>query len=461
MKRSPNKMLREAVQMKRVFACVLVLVFGLSFLYAQDNKLAGQSISVAFVNNQQLGLVADLTSKFTEKTGIKVNIDQILENDLRQKLTVHAASGGGQYDIVNIGVFEASFWTRNGWLADMEPLFASMDKKLRAEYNEKDLLPAMVGCFKGPGEHRYGLPLFGEASCLFYNIDIVERQHGIKVPANPTWDDVLRIAKACHDPDKGVVGITMRGAPGWGMNGAVFGSMMHAYGGSWFDMNWKADYHNAAWRGVSEMYKTLLTKYGQKEPTTYTYTEANMLFAQGHAALFYDATANDNSLNTKGNACYNNTGYRPAPIAKKHADWMWTWGLGIDPNSKNKEAAFRYIIWVTGPECRDLMAKNYGWQKVFGAVRYSTNDNPEYKKYAPYATAIQKIIDTVDPVHPAVFPVPYSGNQFCGIPEFMSFGDQVAQYLADYVTDNISLDDFLTKSEDAANQAAIDGGYRK
>lgn len=427
---------------------------------SEPSSTAGATISVATCNNAQMQQVGQLAHFFEEKYGIKVNIDNIPENDLRQKLTVHASTGGGQYDIVNIGNFETPFWAKNGWLENLQPYLDAMSDEQKTAYAYDDFIPAMSEALTYEG-NAYGLPVYGEASMVFYNIEIVEKQHGITVPEEPTWDEIYEIAKQCNDPANGVAGITMRGKPGWGMNGAVFGSMVHSFGGYWFDMDWKADYSTPEWKNALEMYKKLLVDVGQPDIVSYGYNEAAQLFAQGKAAMFYDATAHAEGLQTEGNACYNNTGYRPSPKAEKHADWLWMWCLAIDPHSENKDAAFQFITWVTGPEYRDVVVENLDWTKVLGGVRNSTYDNPDYQKLAPFADPVKKAIATVDSLHPAVVDVPYSGNQFCGMPEFTSWGDTITQYLADYVVGNMSYEQFVKDSTDIANQAAIDGGYQK
>lgn len=419
---------------------------------------SGGTISVAICNNPQMLQLGQLTPKFQEASGITVNIENIPENDLRQKLTVHASTGGGQYDIVNIGNFEAPFWATNGWLENLKPMMDAMSDEDKAAYDYEDFIPAMRDALTKDGD-PYALPTYGEASMLFFNQKVMD-DAGITVPDEPTWDEVYEIAKQVHDPDNGFYGITMRGKPGWGMNGAVFGSMLHSFGGVWFDMDWKADYTTQEWKNATEMYKKLLVDVGQPDILNYGYNEANQLFAQGKAAMFYDATSHAESLHTEGNAIYNNTGYRPSPKDKKHADWLWMWCLGIDPNSKNKEDSFQYIIWATGSGYRDVVLQELDWSKVFGGVRTSVYENADYQQMAPFAEPVLEAISTVDSLNPGVVPTPYKGNQFCGMPEFMSWGDTVTQYLADYVVGNISYEDFIQKSQDVANQEAIDGGYQ-
>ena len=51
-------------------------------------------------------------------------------------------------------------------------------------------------------------------------------------------------------------------------------------------------------------------------------------------------------------------------------------------------------------------------------TRTSLYKNPEYLKAAPFAQMTLDSINSADPTHPTVKPVPYVGAQFVAIPEF-------------------------------------------
>lgn len=58
--------------------------------------------------------------------------------------------------------------------------------------------------------------------------------------------------------------MTMRGAPGWGMSGAPFVTMVNAFGGRFYDMDWNATVDTPEQRGAWKMYKKILREAGQK-----------------------------------------------------------------------------------------------------------------------------------------------------------------------------------------------------
>lgn len=417
-------------------------------------------ITLAVVNNPDLNLLEKLSSNYTEKTGVKLNFAIIPENDLRQKLTTHAATGGGQYDIVQIGTYEASFWGKNGWIEDLEPYFESMTEEEREWYDRDDLIKPIRTALSYNG-HQYALPFYGESSMMYYNKEIFE-QKGLKMPENPTWTDIYELAKQAHDPDNGIYGIAMRGQPGWGMNGAVFGSMIHAFGARWFDENWVPQFNTPEMRRAWEMYKKILTEAGQPDITTYGYNECLQLMLEGKAAMFYDATIFAGVLEGKDSKVRGKIGYAPAPSdKKKNTGWLWAWAFAIDANSSKKQEAFDYLAWASSKDYHKLVAEEEGWQRAPAGCRASTYQNPEYQKQAPFAEIVLNAINRAEYENPAVDPVPYVGIQYVGIPEFADFGTKVMEYLAEYTTGKITLDEALQKSQEVCDRAVKDGGYQK
>ena len=68
-----------------------------------------------------------LTDDFTEKTGHTVEWVTLEENVLRQRVTQDIATGGGQFDIMTIGMYETPIWAAQGWLVSLDDLPAEYD----------------------------------------------------------------------------------------------------------------------------------------------------------------------------------------------------------------------------------------------------------------------------------------------------------------------------------------------
>ena len=450
--------------MKRVSA-VLVCVMCLSlFLVAGAQAFgAGVTINIALANNPISQALAKFAKDKYKAEGVTVNIAVLPENDLRQKLTTEASTGGTTYDMFFFGPYEATNWAKNGWLENLEPYFKALPASKLAWYDRADLIQGMVGSLSLNGK-EYALPFYGESSFIMYNKELFAAK-GLKMPDNPTWDQIYELAKKIHDPAKGIVGMTMRGAPGWGMSGAPFVTIVNAFGGRFYDMNWKATVNTPEQRAAWQMYKKILREAGQKDILSYTYNECIALMQSGKCGIYYDATSIAPPLESAGSKVKGKVGYAMPPHQKmkSNTSWLWNWAMGINPKSATdkKKATFEFMLWATSKDfIKMTVDSDPTGSSTPPASRSSTYKLAAYKN-APYAAMTLKTLESTDFTHPTLDPVPYVGLQYIAIPEFADAGTQMTQYLADYVVDKITLDEAINKTQDLFNQVAKDGGYQK
>ncbi|MDR2094119.1 MAG: sugar ABC transporter substrate-binding protein [Treponema sp.] len=455
--------------MKKIaLAAVVLVLFSLLslplFATGQQGKSAGPvTVNVALANNyisQQLAKIAQAEYK---AEGITVNISVLPENDLRQRLTTEASTGGTTYDIFYVGPYEAQTWAKNGWLENLEPYFAKLSAEEKAWYDREDLIKGMLDSVSLNGQ-PYGIHFYGEASFLMYNKELFAAR-GLTMPEEPTWDQVYELAKKIHDPSKGIVGFTMRGTPGWGMSGAPFVTMVNAFGGRFFDMQWNATVNTPEQRGAWEMYKKILREAGQTDILSYTYNECIALMSSGNCGMYYDATSLAPPLEDSTSKVKGKIGYVAAPHAKlqKNTAWLWNWTMGLNPKTTQakKDAAFKFMLWATS---KDYVQLAYKYDPTGSAIppaaRSSTYKLPFYAS-VPYAAPTLKVLEGMDFTKPCYDPVPYVGLQYIAIPEFADAGDIMTRTLADYVVDNITLDQALQRTQQLFESVAKDGGYKK
>ena len=142
-------------------------------------------------------------------------------------------------------------------------------------------------------------------------------------------------------------------------------------------------------------------------------------------------------------------GYAPAPIAEKdHSGWLYSWSLGIPKSSKNQEAAWKFISWMTSKQYLQMVGQELGWERVPPGSRLSTYQIPEYKQAsAAYGPLTLESIENADPLKPTVQPVPYTGIQFLAIPEFQDLGTRVSQQISAAIAGQKSVKDALEQSQ--------------
>jgi sorbitol/mannitol transport system substrate-binding protein len=435
---------------RRLLTLVFSLLFGAIVAQAQQT-----SVTIAAVNNPDMLELKKLSAKFLEQNpNISLNWVIVEENILRQRVTTDVSTGSGQFDLVFLGLYEAPIFAKRGWL---QPI-----GELPADYDIEDVFKSLRDGLSYDGK-LVALPFYGESSFLMYRKDLFE-QKGLKMPDQPTYDDIAKFAAALIDKDHGFYGLALRGQPGWGENMATVDTMANSFGASWFDMQWHPTLDTAAWKNALSTYVDLVKKYGPPGVTANGFNENLTLFSSGKAAMWIDATVAGGILeNPKQSQVVGKVGYAPAPIAvtRNGSHWLWSWAFAIPSKAKNAEGAKKFAAWATSKQYIQLVADDLGWASVPPGTRKSTYENPEYQKKAPFAEATLKAMQTADPTNPCVQKVPYTGITFVGIPEFQSLGTTVGQNVAGMVTGKTSLGQTLKLNQNEAERTMKQAGYLK
>ena len=159
------------------------------------------------------------------------------------------------------------------------------------------------------------------------------------------------------------------------------------------------------------------------------------------------------SIATQFPAVFAQTGYAFAPTnLTKSSGWLWTWSLGIPKGTSNEADAWKFVSWATSKSYDKLVAAKYGWAAVPPGTRTSLYNTPQYQQAAKaFAGITLASIDSTDPTHPTLNPVPYVGIQYVDIPQFESLGLQVAQQIAGAIAGTETVSQALKTSQaDAA-----------
>jgi sorbitol/mannitol transport system substrate-binding protein len=452
------------MKVKIIFLVVLVALVLAGCGKSTQTAGTPVEVNVAFANNyvsQQLARIAE--TEFNQKrTDIHVNISVLPENDLRQRLTTEASTGGNTYDIYYVGPYEAQTWAKNGWLENLEPYFAKLSADQKVWYDREDLIQGMLDSVSLDGQ-AYGIPFYGETSFIMYNKELFAAK-GLTMPEEPTWQEIYNLAKQIHDPANGIVGFTMRGAPGWGMSGAPFVTMVNAFGGKFFDMQWNATVDTPEQRAAWKMYRDILREAGQTDILSYTYNECIGLMSSGKCGIYYDATSLAPPLEASDSQVRGKIGYVTAPHDKlaKNTAWLWNWTMGLNPKAAQakKDAAFQFMLWATSKDYVALAAEfDPTGSAIPPAARSSTYLLPLYAS-VPYAPATLKTLEELDFTKPCLDPVPYVGLQYIAIPEFADAGDIMTRTLADYTVGNITLDKAIADTQALFERVAVEGNYK-
>lgn len=414
-----------------------------------------KTVTIATVNNPSMIELKKLSPKFeAANPDIKLNWVVVEENILRQRVTTDVTTGSGQFDLVFIGLYETPIFAKRGLLKEITNIPAS--------YDVEDVFKTVRDGLSNDGK-LYALPFYGESCITMYRKDLFDAK-GLTMPEQPTYDDIKKFADALTDKSKGIYGITLRGKPGWGENMAFIGTLANTFGATWFDMQWKPTLESPEWKKAINYYVDLMKKDGPPGATSNGFNENLTLFASGKAAIWIDATSGAGPLYDKAQSqVAEKVGFARAPtgVTPNGANWLWSWAFAIPKSSKSPDAAQKFALWASSKEYIQLVADDAGWATVPPGTRKSTYENPEYQKAAPFAKVTLAAMQAADPTKPTAKPVPYTGLQFVGIPEFQSFGGIVGQNIAGALAGSSTVDQALKASQVATESAVKKAGYPK
>jgi sorbitol/mannitol transport system substrate-binding protein len=309
----------------------------------------------------------------------------------------------------------------------------------------------------------YAAPFYGESSMVMYRTDLMEKA-GLTMPDAPTWEFVADAARKMTDQAGETYGVCLRGKAGWGENMAFLTATANSFGARWFDESWKPQFDQPEWKNTLDFYVNLMKDAGPPGASSNGFNENLALFNSGKCGMWIDATVAASFVtNPKDSKVADKVGFALAPDngLGKRGNWLWAWSLAIPAGSQKTEAAQKFVSWATSKGYLELVAAKEGWANVPPGTRTSLYTNPEYLKAAPFAQKTLDSINSADPTHPTVKPVPYVGVQFVAIPEFQGIGTTVGQLFSAALAGETTVDEALAAAQDVTTREMTKAGYIK
>jgi sorbitol/mannitol transport system substrate-binding protein len=434
--------------------CLKGLLSSVALVGLSLNAAQAEEISVATVNNGDMIIMQKLSKDWEQETGHKINWVVLEENVLRERVTTDIATKGGQFDVMTIGAYETPIWAKQGWLATLDDL--------GDDYDYNDLLDPIKAGLTVDGK-LYAVPFYSESSFTLYRKDLFDAA-GLTMPEQPTYDQIKEFAAKLTDKNNNVYGICLRGKPGWGENMAFLGTMINAYGGQWFNMEWKPQLNSEPWKKAIGDYVSLMNEFGPPGATANGFNENQTLFATGQCAMWIDATsAAGRVFDPKQSQVADKTGFSRAPTGEtaNGSSWSWAWSLAVPASSTKADVAKSFLKWATSKDYVKKVGETEGWVAVPPGTRKSTYALAEYQAAAPFAATVLDAILSADPSKPTKDPVPYTGVQFVAIPEFQAIGTFVGQQVSAVLAGQQTLDDALDAAQKQVERDMTRAGYIK
>jgi multiple sugar transport system substrate-binding protein len=327
-------------------------------------QFEGTEIKILGVAGPYNPEIQEAIAPFEEMTGIKVSLlDFIPEADYYNKVQLVAAAGQGEYDIFMVGFPNMIDWVPANWLEPLEG-YLNDSSLTNPDIDMDDFFPSILdNCYwdgvngspfgKTENASLYALPLGCMINVLMYRKDIFEK-HDLTPPK--TIQEAIEVGEIIQDKEPGMYGLAMRGSKEVAtLYGGIWQTLM-TYGATDFDKDLNPQFNSPEMVNGLEEVSEMINKIGNVSNwANVTWFEVMTDLASGSAAMAIDAVpmiawinADPSDLPGKGNLAYAPPIYGTTP--DNMVSSLWAWNLGMSSASKNKEAAWLFMQWVTGKE---------------------------------------------------------------------------------------------------------------
>lgn len=333
---------------------------------AATKKFAGTTIRFGALANYKGDALEKTFPDFETATGIKVQIDKLPDVNLSDKLTVSFASGSPDYDVSMMD---------EPWVPGLAPFLANVDDLVtRDGVDLKQYLPKALetGVYKG---QRVAMPLDPNVMMLWYRKDALEAK-GLQPPKD--FNGVMDVAEKLNDPS-GVAGISVAGKQDPQTSTTAI-LLLWNEGQDVITSDGKFGFDSPAGIKALETYQRLI-KSAPSGVLGYGATEELDAFYSGKAAMvFYWASIGTNATDPAKTKGGDKMGWTSVPNGMRGV-----WNLGIARDSKNVDAAFEWVKWITGPQGSQLFT-NYGGGN---SPRFDVLHTDTFKQKFPWAPDLE------------------------------------------------------------------------
>ncbi|NLK37121.1 MAG: sugar ABC transporter substrate-binding protein [Epulopiscium sp.] len=323
-------------------------------------KYEGSSIQVSFVQHTIADAIVSKIPEFEEATGIKVDYSITPEANYFDKVSTSLSSRSGDPDLFMSGAYQLWDYSSAGFVEDLTPYIENMTT---ADYDFEDMVGSAVSALKWDGVPGHavgegaqlGLPLGFEIYSLAYNKRAFE-QAGIEVPK--TYDQLLEACDKLKEWNgSGSYALAIRGARDWGTIHPGYMSTYANFGAKDFeieDNKLVSKVNSPEAVKMTEFWVDLIKRGGAPSWSKYTWYEAGADLGAGKAAMMFDADNNGVHQNWEGSSQEaGNIAWTVMPLAKEgdtpHSNY-WTWSMAMNSASKNKEAAWYFLMYFTSKD---------------------------------------------------------------------------------------------------------------
>lgn len=289
------------------------------------------------------------------------------------------AARDSSVDVISIDVIWPAPMVAAGWLAPLDQWFTP---ERRSEF-----LPSAIRA-NTIGGRIYGVPWYTDAGLLYYRRDLLEK-HNARVPQ--TWDELIstaqRIVAAENNPQLG--GFLFQGARIEALANFFF-EVLWSNGGDILDTNGRVILDNGKGLEALNFMLDLVRRHRVTPPgvTTLPTDDTRAAFQDGRFVFLRNWTYAMGLFQSEGSRVQGRVGIAPLPRGSAgSASTLGGWQLAVSNFSRNKEAAYRFVEFMTGPVAQKAMATQLSTVPTWKA----TFEDALVKQRAPYYPDMLKV----------------------------------------------------------------------
>ncbi len=323
-------------------------------------------------DNINANILSKESEKFTEATGIVINIKRMDFNTLEEKINMEFISKTAQYDLIYVDPYK----TLNRFYDGLEDL---------NRYEQDETLPHIVGgidsfsekhlevcSYFGTKDKLYAIPFDSTTMILFYRKDIFKkyrkemaRELGFEPDPEGgafTWDQFIAVSKWINENlDRfeiryGSLTMSARHNSIY----TAFSTVLGAYGGEYFANDKIVGLGTATGpelQSKTKEFQTALGKFKEiialnpDKAQGFTWDEVANAYTKGEVAMMINWDENVSAVENSEMA--GKTGFSVLPRGPVRSSNLYGGsGIGINSyaNDRKKLAAWMFIVWATSPE---------------------------------------------------------------------------------------------------------------
>jgi multiple sugar transport system substrate-binding protein len=316
-----------------------------------------------------------------QNPNIKVNVQIVpgTSGEIYNRFVTVLAAKDPSVDVMSIDVIWPAPMVAAGWLAPLDQWFAP-DRRA-------GFLPGAIKA-NTIGGKIYGVPWFTDAGLFYYRKDLLDK-HNAKVPT--TWDEMIttaqRIVQAENNPQLG--GFLFQGARIEALANFFF-EVLWSNGGDILDGSGKVVLDNGKGVEALNFMLDLVRKHRVTPPGVITLPtdDTRAAFQDGRFVFLRNWTYAMGLFQGEGSRVQGRVGIAPLPRGSAgSASTLGGWQLAVSSFSRNKEAAYRFVEYMTGPVAQKSMATQLSTVPTWKA----TFEDSIVKQKAPYYPDMLKV----------------------------------------------------------------------